>query len=76
MHSDIIKMAIRKLSTMHEDGAPRLTEEEAAALRADALLEVAEYGYTTMTCDDCSSRLKCALAFDPYNTDGDCLASK
>lgn len=30
----------------------------------------------TFTCDHCRSVHKCALAFDEYNTDGDCLAEK
>lgn len=28
------------------------------------------------TCDDCPIVLKCQFAFDQYNTNGDCLASK
>jgi hypothetical protein len=28
------------------------------------------------TCDGCDHAPVCAYAFDPYNTDGDCLASK
>lgn len=28
------------------------------------------------TCDSCSFAPKCTLAFDFYNTDGDCLYSK
>jgi hypothetical protein len=28
------------------------------------------------TCDDCGARFTCLLAFDAYNTDGDCLAEK
>ena len=28
------------------------------------------------TCDECALAPRCALAFDHYNTDGDCLASK
>ena len=28
------------------------------------------------TCDDCASAPVCYFTFDPYNTDGDCLASK
>lgn len=27
-------------------------------------------------CDDCPDANKCEWAFDPYNTDGDCLATK
>lgn len=28
------------------------------------------------TCDGCSRAPVCVLAFDPYNTDGDCLDEK
>jgi len=28
------------------------------------------------TCDNCTHAAKCVLAFDSYNTNGDCLASK
>ena len=28
------------------------------------------------TCDDCPSVMECKYAFDDYNTNGDCLASK
>lgn len=28
------------------------------------------------TCDECGLRFSCLLAFDAYNTDGDCLAEK
>lgn len=31
---------------------------------------------SAFTCDDCIQRFKCKLAFDSYNTDGDCLAEK
>lgn len=30
----------------------------------------------TMTCYDCEKESECRLAWDPYNTDGDCLAEK
>jgi hypothetical protein len=30
----------------------------------------------TMTCSTCTAASVCALAFDPYNTDGDCLMTK
>lgn len=28
------------------------------------------------TCDNCDAAPECEFAFDPYNTDGDCLAEK
>lgn len=30
----------------------------------------------TMTCNGCKGVEKCPFAWDPYNTDGDCLAMK
>lgn len=32
--------------------------------------------YTEVTCESCPINDTCDLAFDPYNTDGDCLAEK
>ena len=32
--------------------------------------------YRYITCDFCSLKNKCEYAYDPYNTDGDCLAVK
>lgn len=29
-----------------------------------------------ITCDGCSDPANCLFAFDPYNTDGDCLGEK
>lgn len=29
-----------------------------------------------ITCETCQLNAECDLAFDPYNTDGDCLAMK
>lgn len=50
-----------------------LLEDELASIRQRM---VEEYGVTEFTCDTCPARYKCTLAFDPYNTDGDCLAEK
>ena len=50
-----------------------MTEEALAKLResnAD-LFEIEVF-----TCDDCPARKMCHFVFDPYNTDGDCLAEK
>lgn len=30
----------------------------------------------SITCDDCTNPQDCLFAFDPYNTDGDCLGMK
>lgn len=56
---------------------PPLTDKEAAGLRALCLPEIEAQGYTKgFTCDGCDGNRHCAYAFDPYNTAGDCLASK
>lgn len=37
------------------------------------------YGYEGLidfTCEDCQFKYLCPYSYDPYNTDGDCLASK
>ncbi|MEQ8822859.1 MAG: hypothetical protein RIC14_00620 [Filomicrobium sp.] len=34
------------------------------------------FGIDTFTCDECDARYTCPYAFDPYNTNGDCLAEK
>jgi hypothetical protein len=53
------------------------TEEEIAALRARMVAAAAENGFSDdFTCDKCGAKLTCTLAFDLYNTDGDCLAEK
>ena len=36
-----------------------------------------KYGYKgAFTCKDCAQRFTCHVAFDLYNTEGDCLAEK
>lgn len=52
---------------------PRRTDEQLAITRAEV---VREFSIEKFTCDDCPERWSCFLAFDPYNTDGDCLAEK
>ena len=55
-----------------------LTEQELAADRA-RLVEMYRERVGVIdkfTCDDCGARFTCMLAFDAYNTDGDCLAEK
>lgn len=52
---------------------PKLSDEELAARRVRS----AElFPIDVFTCDDCPARWTCEWAFDPYNTDGDCLAEK
>jgi hypothetical protein len=52
---------------------PMRTDEEVAALRAEVQTFI---GIDAFTCDDCPSRFVCEWAFEPYNTDGACLAEK
>lgn len=53
----------------------RLAAEREAAVK----FMVDECGYKppiVFTCDGCSFAPRCTLAFDPYNTNGDCLYDK
>ena len=56
----------------------RATEEELAEMeeKERAFLATEYEGDFVFTCSDCGVRYHCALAFDGYNIDGDCLASK
>ncbi len=56
-----------RASTRAELGRYRLSVIESS----DRLGKITEF-----TCDNCADAAWCTLAFDPYNTDGDCLASK
>lgn len=49
------------------------TEDELAVRRADVALQ---FDIEKFTCDDCPAKPTCEWAFDPYNTDDDCLAEK
>lgn len=51
-----------------------LTPEQLARHRANAV-QLVSTG-TVFTCDTCDHAPRCLYAFDAYNTDGDCLASK
>ena len=55
-----------------------LSPIELMAERRDMHARNNELGYTPdrYTCDDCAFAPRCKLAFDGYNTDGDCLYSK
>jgi hypothetical protein len=50
-----------------------LTDKDLEILRYRA---VEDFSVEKFTCDDCGARRTCELVFDPYNTDGDCLAEK
>jgi len=43
---------------------------------ATTLLRELGLKYIEFTCDNCPDRDKCEYAYDPYCTDGDCLAVK
>lgn len=47
-------------------------------LRDEVSRHCAKAGYpiAVFTCDGCAMVTRCTLAFDPYNTDGDCLLDK
>lgn len=49
------------------------TDAEQAARRANV---AKEFEISEFSCDHCSAAKTCDYAFDPYNTDGDCLAEK
>lgn len=46
---------------------------DVAAFRAEI---VEDFCIEEFTCDECGAAPTCPYAFDPYNTDGDCLAEK
>jgi hypothetical protein len=48
-------------------------EKEMADTRANS---AAIFDIDKFTCDDCQAKRTCPYVFDPYNTDGDCLADK
>jgi hypothetical protein len=67
-----------------EDQAARRRESAVRALEGDEPLPVGNVLLLVLkgppresparfTCDGCDRRLICRLAYDPYNTDGDCL---
>lgn len=50
----------------------KLVEER----RQSRLDSIGEYPIAAFTCDECAHATRCDLAFDWYNTHGDCLADK
>lgn len=55
------------------------TEEELREERIASIAELAEAGHIIdrgFTCDNCGMKAVCSLAFDGYNTNGDCLYDK
>lgn len=59
--------------------ATPLTDAELAEDRRTAVDLIAgmyDEAPNRFTCDDCPMAVHCTLAFDVYNTDGDCLYEK
>ncbi len=56
------------------------TQEQVLELKKQAQLEYGNMGgmisVPKFTCEECNLVAKCQLAFDLYNTDGDCLMEK
>lgn len=55
------------------------TPAQISKLRAESKVHLdIIYGHIVdvFTCDDCTAAQTCSLAFDGYNTNGDCLLSK
>lgn len=55
--------------------AEAITQDECDQL-AKVSGEADDRAVEEYTCRLCAARFTCALAFDGYNTDGDCLAEK
>lgn len=57
---------------------PRTVREIELTIRTADLRTAAarDWGIESFTCDDCAARFGCSYAFDPYNTEGDCLGRK
>jgi hypothetical protein len=50
------------------------SEQQLLALRSEIILK---FNYIDkFTCDECPFKTTCEYVFDPYNTNGDCLAEK
>lgn len=57
------------------------TDQELAKFRRQLITEYYQQNRESpkeITCDDCllETKITCPFAYDPYNTDGDCLAMK
>ena len=53
-----------------------VSDSDLAAERERAIALQGLDPWIEFTCDECEIANRCRLAFDPYNTNGDCLASK
>lgn len=60
---------------------PRWTDKTLATLRKELIITYYRENRESpkeITCDSCQLEVKldCPFAYDPYNTDGDCLGEK
>ena len=55
---------------------PPSTDKQLCDMLLDTLLNVPGLSDTQFTCERCNKIRSCSLAFDCYNTDGDCLLEK
>ncbi len=64
--------------TLEGDYAIDSTEDQEKAVLKSTRLHLVELDYPAgkLTCEDCEARKRCEFAFDGYNTNGDCLATK
>lgn len=58
--------------------SPDLTEQQVLDLRTALIKQysVAGIDIKEFTCDTCTDKMRCPLAFDAYNTEDDCLMVK
>lgn len=84
IHGDVVlglcKVCGRGEIQLQNPCTPPLTDENIARLKADNLKEFPHHagapGAQVYTCENCDDRRLCPFSMDPYNTNGDCLASK
>ena len=63
------KVISRMAMELHKAQVPGYIDEQSAA-------EAGLLDFDVMTCSGCLAAETCTYAWDSYNTDGDCLASK
>jgi hypothetical protein len=56
--------------------ADKAWEKQVSKMSTDELDAMYAVPKEDTTCFKCAESGKCEFAYDPYNTDGDCLASK
>jgi len=69
--------AYRRYRRRGTDADPWRTQPELDVIRDEIEEGVAPHGHSAGdSCADCAARFDCKYVFDPYNTNGDCLAEK